>query len=123
MSTADEFYEFKGDPDFGKSPYRVARHGTTVTEQVDVRDPRVRRYDSVEVARAEFADATCDPNGPAAPMPGDEIRIVWGPEEGETFAVESVVTRGVEFGVTGNRSRRPLVLVFGQYRIVSRPVA
>lgn len=126
MDNADEFYAFPGDANDGKPPYWVARHGTTVTEQVDVRDPRVVRYGTVEVARARFAEVTCEPNGPGAPLPGDRIVIVYGPGRGNEFTVtassKSWCPGGwIEFEVHG--WSQPLALVLGQYRIVSRPAA
>lgn len=122
--TADEFYEFKGDPEFGKPPYWVARHGLTVTEQVDAREPRVCRYGSVAAARAKFAEATCEPNGPGAPLPGDRIVILYGPGQDNEFTVAESTARAnpggwTEFEVHG--WREPLTLTLGQYRIVSRP--
>lgn len=126
MDNADEFYAFKGDPNAGKPPYWVARRGLTVTEQVDVRESRVCRYGSVEVARAKFAEATCEPNGPGAPRAGDWIRIIYGPGQDNEFTVSEAVTRAnpdgrTEFEVHG--WYQPLVLTLGQYRIISRPVA
>lgn len=127
QATTDEFYSFPGDREFRKHPYWVARHGRTVTSQVE--DGEARRFEcaTVDDARALFAEETCEPNGPGAPMPFDVIRIVYGPSVDERFTVESVVTVTHDgypaFGVTGNRSGRPLRLVLGQYEILSRPAA
>lgn len=128
MNDADEFYEYPGDPydSFRKAAYWVARHGLTVTEHVGVREPRVCRYGSVEVARAKFAEATCEPDGPGAPLPGDRVVIVYGPGQDNEFTVTASTSRRnpggwTEFEVHG--WREPLVLTLGQYRIVSRPAA
>ncbi|MER7280570.1 hypothetical protein ABT369_39635 [Dactylosporangium sp. NPDC000244] len=120
--SGDEFYEFSGDAEFGKPPYWVRRVGLQVYSQIDGKDPKVFDCDTLEHARARFAQETRDPEV-GAPMPGDVIQVVYGDAEGEEFTVESTVARGGEYGVTGNRSGRPLRLRFGQYRIVSRPAA
>ncbi len=76
--------------------------------------------------QAEFAEATCDPDGPGAPQPGDTIRVVYGEAEGERFTVASAEPRRreggwTEFTVTGHPSGRPLTLTLGQVAIESRP--
>ncbi len=125
-STACEWYEFSGCVDEGKPAYWVARHGRTVTSRIEGGVVEAVELDSVEHARAEFADATCDPDGPGGPRPGDLIRVFWGEAQGERFAVESAAARPrdggwTEFVVTGNGSGRPVVLTLGQFVIESRP--
>ncbi len=66
--TADEWYEFPGDVDEQKPGYWVARHGRIVTSQIEDDEVEVVELHSLEHARAEFADATCDPDGPGGPV-------------------------------------------------------
>lgn len=117
---ADEFYEFPGDREFRKYPYWVARTGTAVSSRVDGRDIRTVTYVDVPTARAHFAEETGEPDGPGAPRVGDTIEVVYGKGQGSTFTVTSVYTAPVGFTVTGH-PRYSLDLLFGQYRIVSRP--
>lgn len=126
-ATADEWYEYAGDADEGKPAYWVARHGRRVTSQVEGHGVEAVESDSVEHARAEFADQTCDPDGPGGPRPGDMVRVWWGDAEGERFTVESATACPHEGGwtevtVTGNQSGQPVVLTLGQFTIESRPV-
>lgn len=128
MRDADEFYAYEGSryDKFRKVPYWVARHGTTVTEQVNGGPVEATSFGSVEEASAGFAEATCEPNGPGAPQVGDRIAVIYGPGQDEEFAVTGSTSRAnpggwTEFEVHG--WRQVLVLTLGQYRIVSRPVA
>jgi hypothetical protein len=125
-SGADEFYAWPGGCTFRRHPYWVARTGRTVTFEAHDAPAEARTHHSIEEARAAFAEATCEPDGPAAPRPGDLIRIVWGDAQDEKLTIESVVTQTVDehhrFGVTGARSGRPLVLIYGQYEILARPI-
>jgi hypothetical protein len=125
---ADEFYKYPGNSydSFRKAPYTVERTGVVVTTTVDGGPPRMTRLDNVPEARAEFAEATCEPNGPGAPQADDRIVIIYGPGQDVVFAVTESIVRAnpggwTEFEVHG--WREPLVLALGQYRIVSRPVA
>ncbi len=125
-ATADEWYEYPGSAAERMPPYWVARHGTTVTSQIDGRDVETLDCPTLEHARAEFAEATCDPDGPGAPQPRDTIRVVYGDAEGERFTVASAEPRRreggwTEFAVIGHRSGRPLTLTLGQFVIESRP--
>jgi len=104
----------------------VARHGRTVTSQIDGHGIETLDYPTLEKARAEFAYETCDPDGPGAPQPGDTIRVFYGEAEGERFTVASAEPchregGWTEFTVTGNPSGRPLTLTLGQLVIESRP--
>jgi hypothetical protein len=128
MSQPDEFYAYEGSryDKFRKVPYRVERTGVVVTTTCGAEPPQVTRLDNVPEARAEFAEATCEPNGPGAPQTDDRVVIVWGPGQDDEFTVTESTSRAnpggwTEFEVHG--WRQPLVLTLGQYRIVSRPVA
>lgn len=133
-ATAAEWYEFPGSAVENKPPYWIARHGRTVTSLVAGEEMETVECDGVEQARAEFAEQTLDPDGPAAPRPRDLIRIVWGNRrsdgaaEGETFTVHSVTRHERDgwdyFSVSGDtRAGQPLELVFSQYKILERPAA
>lgn len=126
--TADESYTYPGDPYdyFRKAPYTVERTGVIVTTTCAGSTPQEVRLDNVPAARAEFAEATCEPNGPGAPLPGDRIVIIYGPGQDNEFTVTASSKTWspngwTEFEVHGRRE--PLILTLGQYRIVSRPVA
>ncbi len=125
-ATADEWYEYPGNAAERTPPYWVARHGRTVTSQIDGHGIETLDYPTLEKARAEFAYETCDPDGPGAPQPGDTIRVFYGEAEGERFTVASAEPchregGWTEFTVTGNPSGRPLTLTLGQLVIESRP--
>jgi hypothetical protein len=132
-ATAAEWYEFPGSAVENKPAYRVARRGTTVTSQVENEEVETIECDGVEEARAEFAEQTLDPDGPAAAQPGDLIRIVWSDlrsdaATGEQFVVNSVSRREHDgwdyFYVSADtRPGRPLKLLFGQYTILARPAS
>jgi hypothetical protein len=127
--TAAECYEFPGSSSENKPPYWVARHGLTVTSQIEGDEVEVVECGSVEEARAEFAERTVDPDGPGAPQSGDLIRVVWGKGAavaGEKFTVNSVIHRDRDgwdyFYVSVDaRTGPPLELRFGQYVILARP--
>ncbi len=123
-ATADEWYEFAGDPTYGKPAYWVARHGLVVTDQVAGHEHAVTTEGgSLDEARAMFAEGTLDPNGPGGIQVRDVIEIVYGLFSGERFEVATVERRSDgDFRVVGTRGRE-LVLTFGQYEIVSRPTA
>lgn len=118
--TADEFFSFPGDPDAGKPRYWVARHGLTVTSQVECRDITVEVCDSIEEARAEFAEETCDP-GPGGPQVGDTVYIY---DTNLRFVVTDVEARSGQGGYPWcrlNAGTDDVHVVFGRYRIASRP--
>ncbi len=123
-ATADEWYEYPGSAAEGKPPYWVARHGTTVTSQIDGYDLETVDRPTVARARAEFAEGTCDPDGPGGPQPGDTIRVFYGEAEGQWLTVESATAQPkdggwTEFTVTGHRSGRPLTLTNVQLRLIA----
>ena len=131
--TADEFYAFDGGDSLNRrawnpvttvaDPYWVARHGLTVTERIG--HGPVERIESatVEQARAAFAMATHEMDGPAAPQVGDVIRCFYTFPRDEEFEVQSVTTREGEFFVAGSPTGVTRRLAHGRYQILSRPAS
>lgn len=120
--TADEFFAFDGDPAAGKPQYWVARHGTTVTDQVEDRDVRTFNFVTGELARAAFAETSCDP-GPGAPQVGDTVEVY---SRYGTFVVTDVTPISGQGGYPCwwlNRDGEDVDVSFGTYEIVSRPEA
>lgn len=119
-TAADEWYEFRGEP--GKPPYWVARAGRTVTSRIGDDHPTNVTCDSIAEARAEFAEATCDPDGPGAPRIGDTIDAY---DYGRPFTVTSVDVRQGQGGwpvfLLGGDHGGAVEVSFATYRILSRP--
>jgi hypothetical protein len=83
-ATADEVYRFEGDPERRLPPYWTARHGRTVTSQIEDEPVRTTVLEDDDRASAAFAGECCDttPTGPGAPRPGDRIEISGEPVTG-----------------------------------------
>ncbi len=120
--TADEFYTFAGDPDTNKPPYWVARHGCTVTMQIRDDAPTVDTFNDVPTARAEFAEATCDPDDAGAPQVGDTVDAFDWPGQFTVTAVDRRTGQGgwPVFYIGGHRSGT-VEASYATYWILSRP--
>ncbi|MGI5186499.1 hypothetical protein ACQEVZ_60735 [Dactylosporangium sp. CA-152071] len=118
----DELFEaFTNDGgDFPGQRYWTARRGLVVTSQIE--GDAVQRVDCVDldVARAEFAEQTCD-DRPGGPQPGDTILVHHGDAAGETVVVERVDVAGdAQWLVTVTGRTEPLQLRYSQYQITRR---
>lgn len=122
-STADEWFEFPGDPARRLPAYWVARHGVVVTARVAGGDSEAVERADLAQARAEWADQTCD-LGPGAPQSGDLIDVHWGERAGERILVTAssrLDTDPDAHVVVTDGGGTPLRLLLGQYTIMRRP--
>lgn len=118
--TADEFYTYPGDDD--KPPYWVARHGCTITQQIGDEPRMTKTCDDAATARAEYAEATCDPNDAAAPQVGDTIDAYDHPGQFQVTAVKRREGQGgwQVFRLEGH-PRGTIEVAYACYRIIARP--
>lgn len=121
-----EQYAFEGEAGEGgtwiKPPYRVYRHGLVVTSQIEGEPVETKVAEDEDQARAEFADGTCDCDGPGAIQPGDTIK--YGPSD-EIMVVVAVTRHDQESSVAGAFTvfdgTRAIKLSYWEYRIIRRP--
>jgi hypothetical protein len=125
---ADEFYTFEGDPERDLPPYWVARHGRTVTSQIEgepVATVLLRRDD---FASAEFAEGCCDntPGAPGEVRAGDRIEVFGNHPGGEReLTVTASTAADGGYTVTGtDGDDRPVSVTVEAwlYKIARRPV-
>jgi hypothetical protein len=121
----DELYHGTVNPFSARTlgeDYDVARYGTEVVLRVGGEPPYLGSHPSIEVAQAAFADATTDPDGPAAPSPGDTLELFDGPPDLRVAAVRRLPGAVSAWHLTDTAGAEYTV-EFGRFRLRTRPLS